>query len=100
MEPPSWTAMKQARLDSEACYELEMITPQASHPELALKKGDRVFLLTIEGEFPSHVVEDWSGHNLLEGVKATVDCDRGSDWVRFHRDSWRAFSALDLLADV
>ena len=92
--------MKQARLDSEAAYELEMIVPQVTHSELALKSGDRVFLLTIDGEFPAHVVEDWSGHNLLLGVKATVDCDRGAHWVRFHRDSWRAFSALDLLADV
>lgn len=98
MEPISFYALKQVRLDSEAQYELEMMKRSEPHEDLALKAGDRVFLLTIEGDYPAHVVEDWTGSNLLVGVKVTVDYNRGAPWVTFHRSAFRAFTALDLLA--
>jgi hypothetical protein len=100
MEPPSLYAIKQVRLESETALELEMMNLQEPHESLALKKGDRVFLLTIEGEFPSRVVEDWNGWNLLLPVKVTVDCNREAPWIQFHRSAFRVFTALDLIADV
>jgi len=98
--------MKQARLDSIAAYELELMKVWVMNAEtLALKKGDRVFLLTIEGDYPSVVTEDWNGEDLLVGVKVTVDCGPSldwkgrQDWIELHRNCFRAFSILDLMAE-
>jgi hypothetical protein len=92
--------MEQVRLDSKLAFTIEPAPPHPPRSELALEKGQRVFLLTIEGEFPARVVKAWTGGNMLIPVRALLDGAEESRWIRMHRKSFRAFSVLDLLADV
>ena len=92
--------MNQVWLDSEAALVLELLKQKEPYESLALMSGDRVFLLTIEGEFPAHVVKDWFGEDLLVPVRVNIDCDSWGYARQFHRSVFRAFTALDHIANV
>ena len=99
MKTPSFDAMLMARNESDAAGEFEY------HNKLIgeispLKKGDRVYFLTIEGEFVGTVGRDWDPvewPSLL--VSVSLDCKPAYP-VEFHRSLFRAFTVLDHIASA
>ena len=100
MKIPSFTAMRFADSQSEAAGELQFfhkpmgeITP--------LKRGDRVYFLTVEGEFPATVKRDWERPAGWPSQKVHIILDCRSDWpIQLNRALFRAFTILDHISLV
>ena len=100
MRRPDYDEIFTAQLNSEAINELEFhgVVCGESSP---LKKGDRVYFLTVGGEFPATVRHDWAQAACWpsDKVKVELDCKPGYP-VEFHRALFRTFTALDHLANT
>ena len=63
-----------------------------------LSRGDRVMLLTAEGEFHGTVFCDWTPARWPSPwLKVSLDCNPEIP-VEFHRAMFRAYTALDHIA--
>lgn len=70
----------------------------------SLRKGDRVFFITVDGEFPAAVLEDWEPPlppNDPDTPKVRVTLDACPErHIAMHRTLFRSFTALDHLSEV
>jgi len=96
---PSAEAFKTARALHKAAQELEFF--HKFNGEFSpLSAGDRVFFLTVEGEFPGTVQVGWEMPPFpSHDVAITPDYDPDLTLV-FHRTMFRAYTVLDRIADV
>jgi len=99
MRTPGHTAIVFAKALSRAERELEFFN-QSNGEASALKAGDRVYFVTVEGEFTGTVTRDWypkcwPSHRL----HVTLDCMEESP-IAFHRALFRSFTVLDHMAHV
>ena len=94
---PSYHTMEITKHESDAAFELLLMSHEDPCEKTSLATGDRVFLLTIEGEFTGDVIEDWT--DLDTGVWVRLDCapDR---LISFHRSLFRAFTVLDHISSL
>jgi hypothetical protein len=92
---PSHYAMELVELASQESRELEEWDYPHGGELTNLGLGDRVWMTTVEGEFPGTVIEEWS-NGSKDGLLVNIDhCGP----VRFHRSVFRAWTVLDHLAD-
>ena len=101
MNPPDYDAMKFARSFSQAALEAERLgLVQGEFTDL--KIGDRVFLLTVSGEYPATVRRDWRLSPMDDSAPLVkVELDSRPAWpVEFHRTLFRAFTVLDHIASI
>jgi len=100
MESPSLLALSIAKDESAAADGLDLFDKSFGE-RLPLKIGDRVFLLTVEGEYPGTVVErDWSPTTPPSALVAVaLDC-RPETPLAFNRALFRSFTVLDHIARV
>jgi hypothetical protein len=91
--------MMMARDESEAADEFDFHHKTVGENS-PLKKGDRIYFLTVEGEFAGTVRRDWKPESW-PAAKLYVALDCKPDWpFELHRALFRAFTALDHLANV
>lgn len=96
---PSFSAMSTLRDLHSAAQELEFHFKYGGE-WTPLKNGDRVALLTPEGEFYGTVTDDWKpGAWPSKSVHVRLDCNPESP-LHFHRTLFRAYTVLDHLADA
>lgn len=64
-----------------------------------LKKGDRVVLEALDGDFTGTVDVDWEPRDWPSAsLKVRLDCSPGQV-IGFHRTMFRSFTVLDHLAE-
>jgi len=94
--------MKFARSFSNAAQELEG-AGKVDGEFTPLKTGDRVYFLTVSGEFEGTVERDWSppADDDAHRPMVHVALDTRTGWpVEFHRTLFRAFTVLDHIAHI
>ena len=65
-----------------------------------LERGDRVFFVTPEGDFPGTVRVVWAPSAWPTfALQVQLDCDPKTT-LAFHRSLFRAYNVLDLMTDV
>lgn len=96
---PSNYELKFAESTSAAADALELFGTVEGDRTL-LSKGDRVFLLTVGEEYPGTVIRDWRpADDAFRMIQVALDSDPENP-VEFHRSLFRAFTALDHLAQA
>jgi hypothetical protein len=99
MKKPSGIAMSVVRDESDAADELDFFNIQLGE-RTALTAGDRVYLVTVDGEFPGTVIADWSPEIDEPGhVMVDLDCNP-KESLTLNRAVFRAFTALDHIASL
>ena len=97
MRSLGYTGLSIAQAESKAATELELLGSPPAGETTPLRKGDRVYIITVEGEFPGTVVEDWETSPTIDDVTIVLD-DSPSVELWIHRSLFRAFTVLDHLA--
>jgi len=91
--------MNFAKVSSDAATELEFFH-KFDGEITTLEQGDRVYFLTVGGDYPGEVNENWSPTGWPSAmVSVTLDC-RPDRTFELHRTMFRAFTALDHIARV
>lgn len=90
---PSHYALLMVSLSSSESKELDGLNYPHGGEVTPIGIGDRVSMVTVEGEFPGTVIDtvDWDGAGVM------VHIDHYGP-VRFHRSVFRAWTVLDYLA--
>lgn len=94
MSTPSHYAMMLVQLRSTEVGELDRLDHRHGGESTPLNLGDRVSLDTIEGPYHGTVLAEW-----VPGEHVLVQID-GFGTVNLHRSVFRAWTALDHLAEV
>lgn len=94
MKTPSLYAMWLVKEDTEIA-----VTVGAYCNYISLHKGNRIHLVTIEGNYPGTVTEDQDPRDPTSLVHITLDC-WPHETLLCHRSLIQLFTPLDLLADI
>lgn len=95
MQAPSDNAIQQARIDSRVlALGLPDYMPNAETS--TLEAGDRVYLVTVEGDYPA-TVTGTTDQGALGAIEISLDCTP-TERMTFHRGVLRKFTILDFLA--
>lgn len=95
----SYNAMLMARDKSDAAEEFEFHGKTVGEMS-PLKKGERVYFLTIDGELAGTVRRDWRLQSWPSPkVYVSLDC-KPDHPIEFHRSLFRAFTVLDHIANT
>ena len=94
----SHTAMTFMRDLDAAARELEFFD-RHNGEWTSLHIGDRVWLVTPDGNLPGNVVRHWAPKVWpSEELRVALDCSP-NHWVQFHRTLFQRFSVLDQIAE-
>lgn len=97
MDKPTQEEMEFAKSESDL---LKVLThfKRAGAELTPLKNGERVYFLTVGGEYPGTVCEAWRDDDLTQTVKVILDTS--AEMIAFHRGLFRAFTALDRISEA
>ncbi len=98
MRSPGHLALEFAGAESRAARTLSRLgsAPGETTP---LRRGERVYFITVEGEFPATVTKDWGPALPIADVVVELDGSPAMK-VKFHRSLFRAFTVLDHITDI
>lgn len=97
MRTPGHEAMALAKGLSGVATELEFWSRSIGESSV-MKTGDRVYFITVEGDFPGTVARNWRP-SLFPASHVYIVLDHCKAFsIHFHRSLFRAFTVLDHIA--